>query len=614
MPTLPIFYFTYADPRGDLGNVKRERKEHRNLFAPRFLKAEFGFYQEADFSKEDLKTALKDYIDQITIFHFSGHAGTGEINTQDGLTYIEGISRQILESLHDSQNRLSKLVLVFLNGCCTATMQQQLLDAGVPIVIGSSKPVDDAEAADFSINFYNSLIGNKSIKEAFESAVTSLQITNNKAVICRGSGFENAPQDAPLWGYFVNDAHKSLLDWKLSDRVVALPKGPDKYEINAIIRGALYNSLRKAGSPDITSLETQRLQGLDISEKINAAILLGYPNPIADKIKRLVQVELENESAPYDKLLSLHLENLYNVYQSLSELLFIIMLSQLWDRCLNVSTQTQAKPALPADSAKIAPYLQEIKKFFTTTRKERKFFDYVPMIRAIRKIFDEAGISYFLAELEQLKDAMEKDQEFIDCYNYFNRLTVILSTSEYNLFDEAEWEKNCMAAEKALASFIEALAFCIRYDFGILKNIELTLPRFSSKPTYSYRLLKFPKNGNIKYISSNPNLNGFTSVRSIVMLKAEAFEKSENIQEITSLINLSPFMLDYNVTDPSAVKGNLLMYSHYEKTSGNFLYEEAFGKDAKAITKSDEMIFYEVQKTFNSFFEVLFSEEFETAK
>ena len=49
------------------------------------------------------------------------------------------------------------LKLVFLNGCSTRPQVKRLLDAGVPAVIATARPIDDAVATEFAVAFYQAL-------------------------------------------------------------------------------------------------------------------------------------------------------------------------------------------------------------------------------------------------------------------------------------------------------------------------------------------------------------------------------------------------------------------------------------------------------------------------
>jgi hypothetical protein len=379
---------------------------------------------------------------------------------------------------------------------------------------------------------------------------------------------------------------------------------------------ALYYSLLNAGLPKIKYLEDQRnKENRDIREEINSAILLGYPGPISYSIAELLKIELNNEDKRKEDLYPIHANNIFNLYQALTELLFLIMLSQLWEICLGVNNEGKkynVKPILPADYRKISGQLEIIKEFFKKSRKERRLFDYIPKIKAIREIFDAAGKEYFVNELALLKDSWEIDKKLNDCCAFFETFRTDLLNRKDLLFDTAKWKQMCKSGEEYLAYFIDKLSFCTNYDFGILKNIELCLPRFQSEPTYTYKLLKIPKNGNTTYLSFSPNMNGFTSVRSIVMLKTENFGNNPDVQLLTGQINLSPFMLDYNVNDQKAEKGNLLIYSHYDSETGNYLYDEVLRANSEKFIKPDELIYKEVHDTFAVFVDVLFNEKIDS--
>lgn len=601
METRPIFYFSYANPKGDLDNLNREEKSHRALLMPRFFESEIFLFQYSNFSRDSLEFGLQ-ILDKVTIFHFSGHAGTGELLLNDSSAFIDGIARQ-LKSIIDA-NDLPKLILFFLNGCSTGSMVGKLLDAGVPVVIGTSAPVSDRAAADFSINFYQKLMEDKTIDKSFEFAEYRLKTFNDTISINRGVGFDKNDSIMPLWGLFYNQQKADLIHWKVSD--VVQPKPPGRYEINSIFQPALYNSLFSFGDARISALEERKVKGEDITEDIIADLSLGYPGPIGTRLARLLKIENDYPDKSTDELYPIHFNNIYDVYQSLAELLFLIMLSQLWDNCLNDEQNTD--PGFPGEYNDYIDELTIIKDFFTTTRKERRFFDFIPRITALRKILDSQNIRYFIDELKQLRISLERDTDFNDCYRFFVEARNILESGAYLALSTSDWKNYCIRGEKQLAVFFDTISFSSQYDMGILKNIELLLTRFEKKPTYSYRVLKLPKFNNARYLSFTPKMKGFTSVRSIVMLKSNSFKNGSDIHEIKKLINLSPFILDLNVTDITAEKGNILVYSHFDAATGNFLYEDMLRPNSQQyITRSkNAVIFEEIHSTFRILKHVLF--------
>lgn len=605
---IPIFHFSYANPDNDLTHLKRERKSHHDLMIARFLRGDYQFFQNADFNQKDLDFGFQTYAQDITILHFSGHAGMGEIRLEDGQVYIDGIGRQLKKALGDKM--LPKLVMAFLNGCSTVSLVSALLEAGVPIVIATATEVDDSIAADFSIRFYDRLVNGETIAKSFEAGEDLVKTYRKDITITRGIGSISNDSTRPLWGIFCSESKKHLLNWTIAVSKQIEPT-EYQYEINSIIQGALYNSLLKHGSPSIKTVEAKRIQGTDIREEINSAILLAYPGPISYSIANLFKFEIDNMDQDPRVLFPAHLLNIYNVYHSISELMFIIMLSQLWEVCLSIGSATDdknIKPILPVDYRKIKVQLEEIKDFFYKSRTDRKYFDYISKIRAIRQIFDLSQKKYFVEELEKLKNDLENDADLVATYAYFELLREDLKNQNYLHFNTEEYRSKCEDGERFLSYFLDKISFCSRYDFGILKSIELRLPRSKRIPTYIYKLLKIPKSGNTKYFVFSPNMSGFTSVKSVIMLRAENFDDGSEIQKLSGQINLSPFMLDFNVNDPRAEKGNLLVYSHYDQDSGTFCYEEAFRSGVERYIRLDESIYLEVFEIFSELLDVLFNE------
>ena len=91
--------------------------------------------------------------DRIALFHFGGHADGDRLLLQSALeprpAYAEGLATLL------GQQR--GLKLVFLNGCSTRPQVKRLLDAGVPAVIATARPIDDGVATEFAVAFYQAL-------------------------------------------------------------------------------------------------------------------------------------------------------------------------------------------------------------------------------------------------------------------------------------------------------------------------------------------------------------------------------------------------------------------------------------------------------------------------
>jgi hypothetical protein len=534
-----------------------------------------------------------------------------EIVLDDGSAFIKGLAAQMARAL--SEKPMPRLVLAFLNGCSTGFMTDALLNAGVPVVIGTSAPVNDSKAADFSNAFYTELVKGKTLLESFDKAVEILHTTDPGIDIHRGIKPADFDEDAPLWGIFNKKDKANLLDWRIPQPPNYMGNGGrEAYQINSHIRPAIYHALLTAGDRSIQDLEERRAEGEDIDEEINKNLLSGFPGLISCHMARLLEPDPEDKLGR-NELYPKHLENIYNLYQSLSELMFLVMLSQLWDICLGDDDEQSGPeqgPRLPVENSAIKDQLELIRDFFSTTRRDRRYFDYIPRIRAIRQIFDKAEKQYFIEELETLKKDLESDEDFIACYESFNKLREELKNNSYLNFSIADWEAKCEEAEKNLGYFIQKISFCARYDFAILKNIELNFPRYKQRPSYTYRLLKFPKNGNKTYKPYSPVMDGFTSVKSVVMLKTETIQKGG--QSLSGQINLYPFMVDNNVDDPRVTEGDVIIYSHFDKITGNYKFEEALRLESMRDIRTDNSLFNDIHASINAFSHALFGSDIQT--
>ena len=106
----------------------------------------------------------------LEIFLISGHADRDKWLLEDGIGYADGIAK-LLEPC-------DQLNLVFLNGCSTAGQIRLLRNLeSKPAIIASTTSVGDNAARHFSVDFFNSFIGQqKTLQLSFNNAISSLNI------------------------------------------------------------------------------------------------------------------------------------------------------------------------------------------------------------------------------------------------------------------------------------------------------------------------------------------------------------------------------------------------------------------------------------------------------
>jgi hypothetical protein len=169
-----VVFLAFADACGDLPELKREGWGLKDIFRRAWEKGLCGEpIVEEKASLERIFDVFEGYRDQIAIFHFGGHAAPDLLLLESAFeprpAYSEGLATLL------GQQR--GLKLVFLNGCWTRPQVQRLLNAGVPAVIATARPIVDSIACDFALAYYRALTtgddkvqGGRSLAAAFTAA------------------------------------------------------------------------------------------------------------------------------------------------------------------------------------------------------------------------------------------------------------------------------------------------------------------------------------------------------------------------------------------------------------------------------------------------------------
>jgi hypothetical protein len=113
------------------------------------------------------------------------------------------------------------LQLVFLNGCGQESYAQQLIEAGVPVVISSTVPVVDAMAKELSVRFFKGLAQGASLRRAWEEAADQVRIfkgeeaTTSYQVLAGADPGKVQSQVAFPWKLYVKKGAELVPDWNL---------------------------------------------------------------------------------------------------------------------------------------------------------------------------------------------------------------------------------------------------------------------------------------------------------------------------------------------------------------------------------------------------------------
>ena len=119
------------------------------------------------FTFEKLFTEFNDLnlSHRISMLHYTGHSqSTGLLTRESGEDKL--LHADKLRGFLQAQNNLK---FVFLNSCYSEAIAEQLVNAGIPVVIGTDSGIQDTSARKIATKFYELLGGSsKTINQAFE--------------------------------------------------------------------------------------------------------------------------------------------------------------------------------------------------------------------------------------------------------------------------------------------------------------------------------------------------------------------------------------------------------------------------------------------------------------
>ena len=211
MQRIPVIYLAFANhSTNPLPNLEREGRVLLQTLAPRKQAGDFNVHRDELISLPVMANYLREYKDQIVLFHFGGHADASSLIFLEQEAIGTGIAELLTQQ--------SSLKLVFLNGCSTQAQVTRLLDLGIPAVIATSCSVGDDTASTFAEQFYAALAKDFTVQEAFDHAAAYLKTAGQTINFSRESRPREAV-DANHWGLFAKD--EAALNWKLPSKKVA---------------------------------------------------------------------------------------------------------------------------------------------------------------------------------------------------------------------------------------------------------------------------------------------------------------------------------------------------------------------------------------------------------
>ncbi len=528
--------------------LKAESSDIRAALQPLERRGFVKVEHEESTTVKELADLMMDNPDQLTIFHFGGHAGADELHLEDAEASEKGLAQLL--------GLQKNLKLVFLNGCSPRGQVDVLFEAGVKAVIATAAPINDDRAKDFAVAFYKALAYKQTIKQAFHTAKGVLELRKDAPQIelsFRKLG-RISPQPTPsvseaqkpLWGLYIQTEHEEeVLNFRLPyQRALTLSQDVlTQIRANSHLTSVLEEMCRY--KPDLYNQMIEVKNGEDVkrdSSRFMKIVMENLPLPIG------LQLRLVKEHEPMDVK---RLKNLLSTYIITAQTLYYILLSNLWEEV------SRKKGAVASD------FLEKIK---LTPENERNF-DFMESLLGVHKLMKTNDLSFFAPELDTFcQNLAEPSQDLHNAHNYLKSLCEPFRKkgNDMNQMTAADVRANCENAELALRDVLWDAAFLTGYDFFSVRDIELRFPR-SSALTYELEWGIADTNTSLFNDAASRQRPIYTNCDSVVMI---AYGRDG---DLSNYLNLSPFIIDKNtfvktVIDVNTVQRNrqinLFMYRY----------------------------------------------------
>ncbi len=216
----PVIFLAFANDKVDyaryLRNLPIELDGIRKALAPAVEAGLCEVVERASCTLENILDVFQKYLDRIAIFHYGGHADGYQLL----LEQLDG-SHAVAHGggLVSFFAKQKSLKLVFFNGCSTQQQSLELVENGVPLVVGTSNSINDEVATQLSIRFYKGLGIGLSMERAWNDTLDALKIENGSNLKAFYRNKKDLDADVFPWNMYVREGSEIVKQWNLPDEV-----------------------------------------------------------------------------------------------------------------------------------------------------------------------------------------------------------------------------------------------------------------------------------------------------------------------------------------------------------------------------------------------------------
>lgn len=562
--------FCYANNRErPLHELSHEDAGVDQLLDPRSSQNQFQKVRDSFATTESVVSKIQTYQNTICLFHFSGHAGSTELQFEDNPARGVGIAQLLA--------RCPELRLVFLNGCSTLNHIKLLTAQHVKAaVIATTSPINDTVASRFSIAFYQALVNQYSLQEALDKARLSIQATVDIPIqrISRG-GLETTVADSPdKWYFYCPDEETAR--WELPTGTTAQTTA---YVPNSILRKDLFTSLRACDDTLTQLFKTkQSLPDDGLRDWVHEEVLRRLPFPISESLRKLLCPQI----SPDGKLIQPtatreRLVHYITLFDASIDLLMGLLLSQIRDWL----QESERRPSTPPMNG---PTKQLMQQAITVGWNHWGVDELLAAIKTLRTFMDEQQIPYFISELKPWLALVGTDASQTTTLQFLFTLKARLAepTGVSNI------SSLCQLGEKHLSGWLKPGGFWAVYRLESFKNIR-AVRFYQQLPAYRHEMVVLRTSQSYRTDETYfqevllPDLWDCQSVL-LVRIKRRLVD-ARPVEELIpgGFLNLAPFVIDRNVflKSDNAVFD---LYSFHSSEPGQLRYRHISRPDDRLLT------------------------------
>lgn len=545
---MDTLFLTFANQQDNpLPTLRQEEDAIARILSPRAAQQHFLLHRDGFATLDKLPAYLTLYRNDLVLFSFSGHAGRDRLLLEDGAAHGEGLAQLL--------GQCPKLKLVLLNGCSTAGQVARLQAAGVPVVIATDAPINDAKAAFFAEAFFEALQQQFSIREAFDMAkgAVNLKYVEVPWHAQREIAFEEDAAEG-VWGLFWKPQTEHVLDWKLPVQPF-VPTVLANFTPNQHLIDVLFDALAPYNEEvALWHKKAKRGETVPLAKK-RLSVLNALPAPLAEPLRKLM-VPVEDENEGYDKISAARLRQIVAAFNTSMELLVFTLMAQLWEAFDTTKGQLTIH----------APLRQALQTFFGLSKPTREVYDLLELVRLFTKAFEANKLPYFVEELDELRHLVELDPRFDESLRFLSGLRLQVRNNQLNTAELAYVSKQ---GEECLTYLYSKLGFLARYKLVAIQGIDVQKLRherdktkFDHKTVMLHDLL-----GGLEH--SKLVIENALDNRAILLLNLDTWH----------YLNLSPFVLDENAYQDRAEICKVYFFSHYLPQAHTWCYKYVYKPD-----------------------------------